>query len=230
VKQYEQKTFSVALESVDDGSFSGSLAVYNTADSYNDIIVPGAATKSMERQGWALKMLYQHDARLPIGLLNMRDTPDALRVDSARFNLKKQLGQDAYSDVQFYQQNNHPLGLSIGFYIHEPGDIEVDRKSGIRYLKQIDIIEGSIVTFPAHDRARIDGVKSILAEIAASIKSIRDYEDFLRDAGFSRKEAAALASGGWKAINQRDADTPDVAALQALFELRNAEIRRLKWN
>lgn len=37
-----------------------------------------------------------------------------------------------------------------------------------------------------------------------SIKTIRDFEAFLRDAGATRAEAAAIASGGWKAI-QRDA-------------------------
>ena len=37
-----------------------------------------------------------------------------------------------------------------------------------------------------------------------SIKTIRDFEAFLRDAGATRAEAAAIASGGWKAL-QRDA-------------------------
>jgi ATP-dependent Clp endopeptidase proteolytic subunit ClpP len=40
-----------------------------------------------------------------------------------------------------------------------------------------------------------------------SIKTIRDFEAFLRDAGATRAEAAAIASGGWKAL-QRDAEQP----------------------
>lgn len=36
------------------------------------------------------------------------------------------------------------------------------------------------------------------------IKTIRDFEEFLRDAGASRQEAAALASGGWKAAHRDD--------------------------
>lgn len=39
---------------------------------------------------------------------------------------------------------------------------------------------------------------------ALEIQTIRDYEGFLRDAGFSRAEAEALASGGYKTL-RRDA-------------------------
>lgn len=51
---------------------------------------------------------------------------------------------------------------------------------------------------------------------ADEIHTIRDFEGFLRDAGFSQAEAKALASGGYKAI-RRDAgsDVPDVASIVA---------------
>lgn len=42
---------------------------------------------------------------------------------------------------------------------------------------------------------------------AQDIKTIRDYESFLRDEGFSKAEAEALASGGFKAV-RRDAGQP----------------------
>lgn len=42
----------------------------------------------------------------------------------------------------------------------------------------------------------------------SGISTIRDYEQFLRDAGASRSEAAALASSGWKALH-RDGAQPD---------------------
>lgn len=51
---------------------------------------------------------------------------------------------------------------------------------------------------------------------ALDIQTIRDYEKFLRDAGFSRTEAEALASGGFRAF-QRDAGEPrpDVGSIIA---------------
>ena len=54
------------------------------------------------------------------------------------------------------------------------------------------------------------------------IKTIRDFEEFLRDAGASRQEAAALASGGWKAAHRDDvqpnaeAKSEFIAALSGL--------------
>lgn len=50
-----------------------------------------------------------------------------------------------------------------------------------------------------------------------AVKTIRDFETFLRDAGASRPEALTLASGGWKALHRDDAgpnseDTVDLVA------------------
>ena len=55
------------------------------------------------------------------------------------------------------------------------------------------------------------GVKSITTE--------REFERFLRDAGYSRKEAAAITLHGFKGLSgQRDAgaDEADTAAFKAL--------------
>lgn len=51
---------------------------------------------------------------------------------------------------------------------------------------------------------------------AQEIRTIRDFEGFLRDAGFSRSEAEALASGGFKTL-RRDAgaEEADVASIVA---------------
>lgn len=48
-----------------------------------------------------------------------------------------------------------------------------------------------------------------------AVKSIRDFEEFLRDAGASRQEASALASGGWKAAH-RDDEKPNTEATSEL--------------
>jgi ATP-dependent Clp endopeptidase proteolytic subunit ClpP len=50
-----------------------------------------------------------------------------------------------------------------------------------------------------------------------ALKTIRDYESFLRDAGATRQEASALASGGWKAL-QRDAAAPEVQSRDEILE------------
>ncbi|MBQ8090994.1 MAG: HK97 family phage prohead protease, partial [Pyramidobacter sp.] len=55
-----------------------------------------------------------------------------------------------------------------------------------RRLKEIDLWEVSLVTFPANDAARVTGVKNLA--------TIQDVEESLRDAGYSRPEAKSLIS------------------------------------
>jgi ATP-dependent Clp protease protease subunit len=58
---------------------------------------------------------------------------------------------------------------------------------------------------------------------AKDIKTIRDFERFLRDAGFSRTEAEAIASGGFKAF-RGDPGEP-AAGVQATVAALNAAAR-----
>ncbi len=70
------------------------------------------------------------------------------------------------------------------------------------------MLEVSLVTFPANGKARVEAVKS-----ADSIKTIREFEEFLRDVGgFSNAAAKAVAAGGFKA-NPRDEDA-NMAAIE----------------
>ncbi len=82
----------------------------------------------------------------------------------------------------------------------------------------MDIWECSLVTFPANDSARVQGVKNI-----ELIESIRDAEKYLRDAGFSRSEAVALLSR-IKSLGQRDADGDDMKRLVEALNKRGQAI------
>lgn len=106
-----------------------------------------------------------------------------------------------------------------------------ERKFGIDFTRQ-ELLEYSAVPVPANAEALIEArsmgidtepLRKWAAQFmkdaagAAELKTIRDFENFLRDVGgFSRKEAAAIASRGW---NQRDAD-PSEAVKSALEGVR----------
>jgi hypothetical protein len=75
------------------------------------------------------------------------------------------------------------------------------------------------VTFPANDKARITGVK---AADVAGIKTIRQAEQALRDAGFSADAAKALIAEVKRiAFDERDAHEA-AAALKAADRLLNS--------
>ena len=61
---------------------------------------------------------------------------------------------------------------------------------------------------------------------AQDVQNIRDYERFLRDAGFSKSEAEVLASAGYKALRRDTAD--DNSDLKALIQAVNMAANVLK--
>ena len=85
-------------------------------------------------------------------------------------------------------------------------------RPGITVLKKLDLREVSIVTFAANERARVEAVKHILA--AGELPTVREFEEFLRDAGgFSKTLAAAIASKATPHLRgEPEAKADDVAA------------------
>ena len=80
-----------------------------------------------------------------------------------------------------------------------------------RTLKKVELIEVSLVTFPANGKARISAVKS-LDEVA----SLRELEAYLREVGgFSKSEAIAIVSKA-KAVGRSESDDPADVSLQDL--------------
>jgi hypothetical protein len=87
-------------------------------------------------------------------------------------------------------------GMSIGYDVLEGGAKILE--SGIRQLFGLKLWEISPVTWGMNPLAGIDAVKT------ANITTIREFEDFLRDAGgFSKSQAVAIAGGGWKTLQDR---------------------------
>lgn len=186
--------------------FQGYGAVFGNVDSYGDVIEPGAFASFLSdmregKQGWPA-MLSQHGG---FGLTAQDMTPVGVWHDLAEDGKGlKTDGEFADTDrgTELYKlakMSPRPAinGLSIG-YIAKDVEPRSKPEDPRRRLKRIDLIEISPVTFPANRKARMESVKNGLGVTAA--------ETALRDAGFSRREAKAIVSGGFKALTSpRDA-------------------------
>ena len=94
-------------------------------------------------------------------------------------------------------------------------DSDYDAKSDIRTIKDVELVETSLVTFPANSKARITGVKS-----SEEISTLKDAERVLRDSGFSKQDALAFVSRV-KTLSSRS-DSDDMGELKAsLFALQS---------
>lgn len=190
----EHKTLSLndtELKFSGDGalSFAGYASVFDGVDKYGDTIIKGAYAGIIDEIGAGKtrmpKMFVNHKSwDLPIGKwTQIKETDHGLLIEG-EFTPESHQAKN----VRAAMKHGTVDGLSIGYRV---GEFElVGDKRTIKSIK--DLPEVSIVTYPADDSARIDlsSVKSALDEC----ESIKDFEDFLREAGgFSKSLAVASA-------------------------------------
>jgi len=134
----------------EQGTFEGLASVYNNIDSVNDVVVPGAFTKTIKKNKNKVVLLWQHDPKQPIGTVNLQDSKEGLMV-KGKINLETEKGKEAYALMKQGAINK----MSIGY------DTIIDEyKNNTRLLKELDLWEVSLVTFAANPLAEVTSVKS----------------------------------------------------------------------
>lgn len=154
----QHKEFGFKAETVsEDGTFTGYGSVFGNVDSYGEIVAPGAFKKSLaliKASGDPVPALWQHRSGEPIGGYTEL-SEDARGLKVAGFLV---LEDPTAKRAHLYMQKRIVKGLSIGYYVR---DSSYDEKTGIRTLKELDLVEISIVTFPANAEAQVESVKSV---------------------------------------------------------------------
>lgn len=197
--------FDVKLAEDDSAemTFAGYGAVFGNVDSYGDVIQKGAFKETLREARRANvwpAMLSQHgsflggDEMQPIGIWTALEEDDTgLKVEGKLADTPR--GREAYTLLKM-KPRPAITGLSIGYRAKE-WTMGTKPEEPRRTLKKVDLLEVSLVTFPANGRARVNAVKSGLTK--------RDAERSLREAGFSRDEAKAIAARGFDGLDQREA-------------------------
>jgi len=200
----KQFTGSLEIKSLDEGGmFEGYASVFGVQDSDGDVIMKGAFKNTIakaKQTGRMPKMLLQHDIRNLVGkYTDIQEDENGLFV-KGRLIMEVQQGREAYALLK----EGILDALSVGFNIPPGGAFGANH--GLM-IEEVDLMEISLVTFGANPEALI-----------TNVKSIKDFERLLRDAGYSRKEATALASHGYKAAsNQSDSDAEALEATRTLL-------------
>lgn len=202
------------------GVFEGYGAVFDNLDSYGDVILKGAFRDTLKEWKKAKKlpvMLVQHggwmmtDAdALPIGKWEeMEEDDTGLRVKGRLINLDTERGKQIHGAMKEGVLD----GMSIGYRVKE-FSYGTKPDEPARTLKKIDLVEVSVVTFPANGMARVDAVK-------AGGLTERDLERRLtQDAGLSRSVARRLMSGGFDAIKAMQDAGDGIEELTAALKAR----------
>lgn len=213
----------------EEGFFEGYGSVYNNVDSHGDIIQGGAFTKSLEqfkKEGTLPSMYWMHDMAKPIGdWLEMSEDETGLKVRGRlwiRGDRKVENAVLAYN----LMHGTGKKGLSIGYYAR---DYEMQEFNGgtVRLLKEIDLMEVSVVGWGSNPQALVTSVKSMTDE-DGKILDKREVEKVLRDAGLSRRQAKAFIAGGFDAVACDEQKHDDAVEREAqLDEATNASLQKL---
>lgn len=210
------RDFDFEIKAVgDDGSFSGYGSVWDVVDSYQEVVARGAFTDSLKEiaaKGRPVPILWQHRSGEPIGAwANLREDDHGLFGDGQILLEAGAMEKRAYT----HMKARTVTGLSIGYWVRESS---VDEKTGIRTLTKLDLVEISLVTFPANDDARVEAVKFKLAH--GELPTDREFEKYLREAGFSKTRAAGLVTHGLGELRRRESEraTTSIPALKGLSD------------
>jgi HK97 family phage prohead protease len=175
----------------DVATIEGYASTFGNVDSDSDVVKPGAFKDSIQRT--LPKMLYQHDIKRIPGVWE-KASEDSKGLIVVGKTLNTTLGRDVAEEVRSGAINTMSIGYS-------PVKSSFDKQTSVRNLEQVKLHEVSLVTFPANEQA-------IITRVKAAHDNERDFEDFLREAGYSRDAAKIITARGFKAlsIDQREAD------------------------
>lgn len=184
--------FEIKEVSENSGAFSGYGSIFGNEDQGGDIVEKGAFKNRMSS---VIPVLWQHNPDEVIGKYKTVIEDDRGLYVEGELALKTQKGAEAYELLKMKAVS----GLSIGYHVD---NYEIDKKRNVRVLKEVTLWEVSIVTFPMNTKAKITNVKDLFS---GGMLREREFEQFLRESGFSRSQAKAITAHGFKSI-LRDAE------------------------
>ena len=155
-----------------DATISGYASIFGQPDQSGDIVMPGAYARGLEAlraEGRPVRMLWQHDPTEPIGIW------DEVKEDATGLYVRGRILRDVVRGREAIALIGAGVidGLSIGYRTR----VATRNEAGQRLLKELDLWEVSLVTFPMLQDARVSGKGatsgSELRELAGVIEDAR---------------------------------------------------------
>ena len=158
---------------VEGRDIEGYASLFGACDQGGDVVARGAYARSLKRlagEGRAVKMLWQHDPAQPIGIWQqVREDERGLYV-KGRLLDSVERGREAAALIEAGAID----GLSIGYRTLKAAKDE----KGRRLLKELELWEVSLVTFPMLPSARVAAKgetpeEAIMRELAQALEGAR---------------------------------------------------------
>lgn len=142
------------------------ISAYNNIDSFGDVMLPGAFTKTIKEQKQRIKHLLNHDNEYLLGYpIEFIDNPKGLDVVSKMdiFNTGDLTANGIFQKYLFFNEGGRTLEHSIGYFaIKEEEITDKDKDKEINYLKEVMLVEYStILKWAANEKTPLLSIKSI---------------------------------------------------------------------
>jgi Escherichia/Staphylococcus phage prohead protease len=185
-----------------DGSVEGYASLFGEVDQARDMVMPGAFRETLKARGLRkIPMLFQHDPSEPIGI--WLDLKEDFRGLKARGRLIPDVARAR--ELLSLIKAGAIDGLSIGYRTVRG---QIDPKTRVRRLYQVDLWEISIVTFPLLNGARVSAVKETPPKVSRlRAQAEREWQGMLAgtDIGECRAPRMPVASRLGERVGRRSA-------------------------
>ena len=151
---------SYSVKDIDSkqGIVTGYLSVFDNIDKHDDVIVKGAYKNTLKQKFESnnIKYAYQHDITSLVGKFKELHEDNTGLYFVGQLS-KSSLGQDVLIQYEEGILDQHSVGIRV-----MKNGWEKQKRNGkdITILKELELIEGSVVSLAANPEARLINVKS----------------------------------------------------------------------
>jgi HK97 family phage prohead protease len=204
------------MDVVEPGYIAG-IASTPSVDLYGHRVLAGAFDRSIRKKGLGgpsgVQLLADHDWDKPAGVIRKLETVgDKLRIE-AQLALDASYVKDLYAVAKL----NGGMNFSVGFTLEEFDYIENDAEGGNLIIKSGDLIEVSVVTFPAQPEARMDFIKQ--HETMSELEKALVAKEFCQSRGDAHRLAKYLKSNEHLFLDRSPPSAGSVNATHPLLDV-----------
>jgi HK97 family phage prohead protease len=155
--KYKQSSIEIKDLNDEKGIVEAYANVYDFEDSDGDISAKGSFVKTVNENYKRIRVLKDHNPRMPLGVPLAIDAKDSYGLFTvSKFNLKKELSRDMFTDIKLMVENGLNAELSIGYNV-------VSRsKSDKKVINEYKLHEYSFLSsWGANELSLVQGIKGI---------------------------------------------------------------------
>lgn len=214
------KQLSHEIKGIDEqGIVTAYANAYNVEDSDGDISAQGSFTKTVQEQRKRIRVLKDHNPTQSLGVpieLNANDPKGLLTV--TKFNMKKDLARDMFTDIKLYMEHDLNAELSIGYEVvkRNPEDE--------RIIEEYKLFEYSFLTgWAANEMSTVTGLKNIKSHYGIMELIQKAYDMDYSDSRLKQIEEMLISLS--KEPIQENHSEKEAETIQSIFHKFNQQTK-----